>query len=157
MAPERKSFFERLTGSIALSDDEMDNLSTENVVHDHQDMWAETAPIIEEEGELSVDVYQNGNDVIIQAMIAGVKPDDLTISVTRESVTIKGKRERNAETIENGYVVKELYWGAFSRTITLPTEVDTDGVEAIEKHGLITIRLPRLDKARTQKVKVKSI
>lgn len=154
MAPERKSFFERLTGSIALSGDDVDSLTTERVT---DNPWLDTEIGNEEEGELSVDVYQTDNDIIVQAMIAGVKPDDLTISVTRESITLKGKRERSAETVSNGYVIKELYWGAFSRVIALPAEIDTEGVEAIEKHGLITIRLPRIDKAKMAKIRVKSI
>lgn len=109
-----------------------------------------------EEGELSVDVYQSPTHIVIKAMIAGVKPEDLDVSITRDMVTIRGKRERHTEGGNSEYFFEELYWGSFSRTIVLPQEVDIEEAEAIEKHGLLIIRLPKLDKGRQAKLKVKS-
>ena len=89
-------------------------------------------------------------------MIAGVKPDDLDVSITRDMVTIRGKRERHTEGNAGDFFFQELYWGAFSRTIVLPQEVEIEEAEASEKHGLLTVRLPKLDKGRQAKLKVKS-
>jgi HSP20 family protein len=111
----------------------------------------------EEVGELSVDVYETGKEIIIESMIAGVKPEDLQIATTHNSITISGKREANTHVKGDEYIVQELYWGAFSRTVELPNDIDVDAAEAVEKHGLLIIRLPKIDKDRNVKVKVKSI
>ncbi len=113
-------------------------------------------PEEEPAGELAVDVYQTPTHIIIKAMIAGVKPDDLDVSITRDMVTIRGKRERHTEGTAGDFFFQELYWGAFSRTIVLPQEVEIEEAEASEKHGLLVVRLPKLDKGRQAKLKVKS-
>ena len=148
---KRRSFFEKLTGSISINDEE----EAKNDIRPEEPRreW------IEEEGEeaqLTVDVYQTPEEIIIRTMVAGVQPEDLNISISRDMVTIKGKREEVRGVIKDDYFVKELYWGNFSRTVLLPEEVDPQEAEAIEKHGLLTIRLPKIDKERVQKIKVKS-
>ncbi len=110
----------------------------------------------EQEGELTVDVYQNAETVVIKAMIAGVRPEDLDISITRDLVTIRGKREEERTVAEEDFIMKELYWGSFSRAIALPVEIDVDEAEAIEKHGLLILKLPKLDKRKKSKLKVKT-
>ncbi len=143
----KRSFFERLTGSVSLShepENELVNPETEN--------WMNNAA---EEGELTVDVYQNQNEIVIKTMVAGVKPEDLDVSISRDMVTIKGKRENERTIADDDYFHKELYWGSFSRTIVLPQEIDVDAAEAIEKHGLLILRLPKLDKNRSTRLKVR--
>lgn len=145
-----------LSGTISLRRHEPD---TEEVAVGH------TAPETpfsgweqaEGEGELAVDVYQTNDAIIIQAMVAGVSSDELSVSATREMVTIKGKRSAPANIAPTNYFYQELYWGAFSRTILLPSEVEADEVEATERHGLLTIKLPKLDKGRIKTVKIKSL
>jgi HSP20 family protein len=90
-------------------------------------------------------------------MVAGVSAEDLSVSVTREMATIKGKREAPKGISPENYFYQELYWGSFSRTILLPAEVETEDVEATEKHGLLSIKLPKIDKDRKQSVKIKSL
>jgi len=120
----------------------------------------EPTPLTEEleepAGELAVDVYQTPTHIVIKAMIAGVKPEDLDVSITRDMVTVRGKRERHTEGTAGDFFFQELYWGAFSRTIVLPQEVEIEEAEATEKHGLLVVRLPKLDKGRQAKLKVKS-
>lgn len=108
-------------------------------------------------GELSVDVYETPKEIIIEAMIAGVKPEDLHIATTHNSITISGKREANTHIKQDDYIVQELYWGQFSRTVELPNDIAVDDAEAVEKHGLLIVRLPKIDKERNVKVRVKSI
>lgn len=108
-------------------------------------------------GELSVDLYQTDKEIIVEAMVAGVKPQDLHISITRDMVTIRGKREANNTIVDDDYFYRELFWGSFTRTIMLPHEVEIEGAEAVEKHGLLIIRMPKIDKARQSKLTVKSI
>ena len=110
----------------------------------------------EEDGELAVDMYQTPAEIVIKTMVAGVKPEDLDISITRDMVTIRGKRMESYEENENDFFHKELYWGSFSRTIVLPAEVEIEEAEASEKHGLLTLILPKIDKNRQSKLKVRT-
>jgi len=116
-------------------------------------VWTEEES--ETDGELTVDVYQTADMIIVKSMIAGVHPEDLDISITRDSITIHGHREEEKVSREEDYFARELYWGSFSRTIQLPEEVDVDEAEAVEKHGLLILKLPKLDMKRQSKLKVK--
>ena len=111
----------------------------------------------EKDAELTVDVYQTADMIVVKSMIAGVRPEDLDVSITRDTVTIRGKREEERVSSSDDYFIRELYWGSFSRSVTLPEEIDVDESEAIEKHGLLILRLPKLDKKRQSKLKVKTI
>jgi HSP20 family protein len=152
MFKEKRSFFEKLTGGVDLDDQE---IATPPAYEPAQKAnWLEEEP---EEGQLSVDVYETANDIVIKTMVAGVKPDDLDISITREMVTIRGKREEDRTTSSNDFFHQELYWGSFARTIVLPKEVDIESAEAIEKYGLLILKLPKLDKNRETRLKVKGL
>lgn len=109
----------------------------------------------EEEGELTVDIYDKGDAIVIQSTVAGVKPEDLDVSITNDSVTIRGRRERHEEVREDSYYYKELFWGTFSRSVILPEEIEEDMAEAALKHGLLSIRLPKKRRGVVQKLKVK--
>jgi len=148
----KRSFFERLTGSMPADDEEQDMMVEEEET-DEKASWIDEES---DEGELSVDVFQTPDAVIVKAMIAGVKPDNLQISITRDMITVKGKREEEKTVSEEDYYHKELYWGAFARTILLPVEVEPEEAEAVEKHGLLIITLPKIDKKRVAKLRVKS-
>ncbi len=154
MSKDKRSFFERLTGSINIEEEAEVKKSGAPAVGERDNVWIEED---NEEAQLTVDVYQTPNEIIVKSIVAGVKPDDLQISITRDMVTIKGKREENRETVDDDYFHKELYWGSFSRTVMLPQEVNPEEAEAIEKHGLLIVRLPKLDKAKQTKLKVRSI
>jgi len=167
MARDKKSLFEWLTGGGAGDDYSFDDLEVGGSSYASQQSRTikpqkisspePELPAAEEiEGELAVDVYQTPTHIIIKAMIAGVRPEDLDISITRDMVTIRGKRERHTEGTAGDFFFQELYWGAFSRTIVLPQEVEIEEAEATEKHGLLIVKLPKLDKGRQAKLKVKS-
>ncbi len=108
----------------------------------------------EEEGQLTVDVYQTDDEIVIKSTIAGVTADDLDISITNDMVTIKGSRGSEEKIKQSDYYYQELYWGAFSRSIILPEEIDADNAKASMKNGVLTIRLPKLAKSRTKKIKI---
>ncbi|MEK7087012.1 MAG: Hsp20/alpha crystallin family protein [Patescibacteria group bacterium] len=109
----------------------------------------------ESEGQLTVDVFQNPDEIVVQSTVAGVSPDDLEIHITNESVTIRGKRERAEKIEEKDYFYQECFWGSFSRSIILPTEVDSEKSTAVLKNGVLTIKMPKLDRSKTKKLKVK--
>jgi len=109
----------------------------------------------ESEGQLTVDVFQDKDDIVVQSTVAGVNPDDLEISITNESVTIRGKREKTEAVEEKDYFYQECFWGTFSRSIILPQEIDAEKSSASFKNGILTIRMPKLNRLKTRKLKVK--
>lgn len=157
MAKDKRSFFERLTGTVRMNGDDASEPAAKPqrkaLSNGDVSSWIEADTDME--GELTVDVYQTADAIVIKSMIAGVRPEDLDISITRDVVTIRGKREEERIAKEDDYFTRELYWGSFSRTITLPEEIDVDEAEALEKHGLLILKLPKLDKKRQSKLKVK--
>jgi HSP20 family protein len=157
MPNKKRSFFQRLTGSMrAEEEEEIDE--TKNMLN-KLDKKAPSNWIEEEneEAELAVDVYQTATDIVIKTMVAGVKIDNLEITIGRDMATIKGKREEDQSIDEDNYFTKELYWGKFSRTILLPQEVEPEQVDAVEKHGLLTIKIKKVDKEKKNSIKVKSL
>jgi HSP20 family protein len=164
---KKRSFFQKLTGGLSLRDNEEDIFSIEEelprgrkssfVTEDEEDKideeWQEPE---EEASELSVDVYQTNDEIVVKAFAAGVRPEDLDIDIARDMVTISGHRKEGAMAETGDYLTQELFWGSFTRTIMLPEEIDPEQTIATEKNGLIIIRLPKLDKKRRTKVKVKS-
>jgi HSP20 family protein len=154
MENKKRSFFERLTGSISMEEEEEDPKKVYSVKGAKDSNWIEEE---NEEAELSVDVYQTPTDIVIQTMVAGVKPEDLELSISRDMITIRGEREESRTVDEDNYFTKELYWGKFSRTISLPAEVEPEEVEATERHGLLTVKIKKVDKEKKNTVKVRSI
>ena len=109
----------------------------------------------EYEGELSVDVYQSGQNIVVKSTIAGVRPEDLEIYLHNDLLTIRGKRESGKEAGNSDYFYKECYWGGFSRSIILPVEVQADHVDATLKNGILKIVMPIAQKSKLINVKVK--
>jgi len=109
---------------------------------------------LEPEGQLAVDVYQTETDLVLQSAIAGVSPGDLEITIERDILTIKGERKKPFA--ESGdYFSQECYWGPFSRQIILPVEIDPDKIEATLKEGILTIRMPKIQREKKRKIEIK--
>ena len=106
------------------------------------------------EGQLAVDVFQTPESVVVKTAIAGVKPEDIEISINNEVLTIRGKRERDSEVDENDYYYRECYWGVFSRSVVLPVEVLQDKIDAVLKNGVLTITLPKANPQKAVKIKI---
>lgn len=108
----------------------------------------------DQEGQLAIDVYQTETNLVIQSAIAGVKIEDLDISIERDILTIKGERKKPLE--ESGdYFIQECYWGPFSRRLVMPVEVDPDRAEATMRNGILIIQLPKLLKEKKRTIQVK--
>ena len=108
----------------------------------------------EQEGQLAIDIYQTENELVIRSAIAGVKPESVEISFERDIITIRGRREKPFEEKED-YFSQECYWGPFSRELILPVEVDPNLAEAAMKEGILTIRLPKIEREKKKKIIVK--
>ncbi len=169
---KKRSFFERLSGSMPL-DDDFDSYNDDVVAPQDVRRFSiatasqspspvestSRAAVQEEEpadGQLPVDVYQTSSEIVIRAFIAGVRADDINLSISRDMVVIDGSRHERDQVTENDYFIRELFWGTFSRTILLAQEIDVDAAAASSKDGLLSIVLPKLDKSRQTKLKVKA-
>lgn len=108
------------------------------------------------EGQLAVDVFQTKDDVLVKSTIAGVRPEDLDIAINNDMVTIRGVRQQLEQVNEADYFYQECYWGGFSRSIILPVDVHADRAKATLKNGVLTIRIPKVQKTKVQVVRVKT-
>lgn len=117
------------------------DLSKDDLKPDYGD-W----PGLEQEGQLVVDVYQTAKNIVIKSTVAGLRPEDLDISLNNDMITIRGKREKGEEVEEENYFYKECYWGSFSRSIILPAEVKANEIKAELENGILTITLPKVNK-----------
>lgn len=182
MKGRKPSFLEHLTGSRPFVPDELEEEEYQDhkgaqpekelTEHEEELLLSEDAHVeedkeepneeIEEEDEneipgMAVDLYEVDNEIIVQCMIAGVMPENLHISITRKTITIEGKRNEPEGIPDDNYAIRELYWGPFRREIELPHEVDPDKADAVERYGLLIIRLSKFDTKRIQELKVKSV
>ena len=165
----KRSFFDRLSGNAPATDtyDSFDDelpITTPARKEPHKqshETSSRPAPLDDDfpagdEGQLPVDVHQTASDIIVRAFVAGVRPDELSISISRDMVEIEGSRMEREQASGPDYFTRELFWGSFSRAIMLPQEIDVEASSASAKDGLLTIILPKLDKARQTKLRVKS-
>lgn len=170
---KKKSFWKRLTGKeeknkketqsspavakgVQPQADQTSGVADNDVSKPEGDSQSEEWLDKEEyEGQLSVDVYQTASDIVIKSTIAGVKPEDIDISIQNDMITIRGQRQREKEIKDEDYFYQECYWGGFSRSIILPVEVRTDKIDAALKDGVLTVILPKARKSRAITVRVK--
>lgn len=171
MKKKKRTFFERITGSVKM-DEFNDEFEYENEEYDSSPELKRGNEInfpnydenpdgpeesgVVEIGELSVDVINQPDELVIRAIVAGIKPHDLDVQISRDMVTIAGSREDLGEIEEEDYYHRELYWGSFSRNIILPEEIDVEESSAEENHGMLEIHLPKIDKNKKTKLQVKS-
>ena len=121
-----------------------------------KDLTSEKDWLEEYEGQLAIDVYQDDDSVVVKAPIAGVRPEDLEISITDEVVSVKGERKESKEIQKESYFCQECYWGSFSRSYLLPVAVDAEKAQASLKNGILTITIPKQEKTKTRLIKVKT-
>lgn len=170
----KRSFLERLTGSSNIDDQQeyeapMRPLAKIYEEEESEEMIINSAPARrnvaiqdenqstgdDSEGQLTIDVYQTDNDIVIKSTIAGVKPEDLDVTINSDMVSIRGERKNEELVSEDNYYYQECYWGSFSRSVILPVDVLADKAEAAMKNGILTIRLPKADNTKTKKIQVR--
>ncbi len=166
MDNDTKNFFEKLaSGGNSEVDLELDSKTKTKGRKKNNNKEEITAPeeerditdIFEEtEGQLTIDVYQTPTNIVVESAIAGVKPEDIDVSISADSVTVRGKREKE-ETVKGAdYLYQECYWGRFARSVVLPQEIDPDRAQASLKNGVLKIVLPKVDKQKQKKIKIKT-
>ena len=120
-----------------------DNLST-----DHE--WAQSTM-----WGLAVDAVENKDDFIIKASVPGINPDDLDVSYSDATLTIKGEIKSDNEVKENRYHLRERRYGSFSRSISLPTKIKGDAIEASYQNGVLSLRLPKAEEVKPKRIAIK--
>ncbi len=149
MNENTKKIFEKLTQGNTDEGEEIKLIVADDEENSPADIFEES------EGQLAIDVYQTPTSIVVESAIAGVEADELDIEISPESVTIKGTREKNEKIKKDDYLYQECYWGKFARTVILPQEVDSDKANASIKNGILKVILPKLNKSKTKKIKVK--
>lgn len=166
-----EKFFEELAGERRAVDEEMKieltkagaasvvkkpRLAAVDNMNDEEDEAPRSFTASDEpEGQLTIDVYQTPADIVVESAIAGVRPEDIDIHVTNDSITIRGERHREKEAGSEDYFYQECYWGRFSRSVILPQEVDPESASVTFKNGILRVRLPKLNRKKTKRLKVR--
>jgi HSP20 family protein len=119
----------------------------DNVGPDHE--WLPT------QWGLAVDVAENKDDFIVKASVPGIKPDDLDISYADDTLTIRGEIKSDNEYKEDQYHLRERRYGSFSRSISLPTKIKGDAIEASYQDGVVTLRLPKTEEVKPKRIAIK--
>ena len=113
--------------------------------------WDEEEPVA---GQLAVDVYETKEKLVVKGRVAGVNKSDLDVSISDNTLSIRGTLSAgNEEGVEN-YFLQECYWGEFSRSIVLPVPVKEDEIEAMLKDGVLTISFAKVKQDTVKKIEV---
>ncbi len=180
MTKVKKSFLERLTGARTIEEDtyisdrsispsigrydedgeielerEISARSTPQHFSREVQEESQAAELENNEGQLTIDVYQTDTDIVIKSTIAGVKPEDLDVSINNDMLTIRGERKNDEQVMEENYYYQECYWGSFSRSVILPIDVMADKIEASMKNGILTVRMPKAESNKSKKIQVR--
>lgn len=113
--------------------------------------WEEEDPV---PGQLAVDVYETKEKLVVKARTAGVNKQDLDVSISDNTLSIKGTLSAGTEQEVENYFVQECYWGEFSRSITLPVPVKEEEIEAVLKDGVLTISFTKVKQDTVKKIQI---
>ncbi|MGD1996317.1 MAG: Hsp20/alpha crystallin family protein [Anaerolineae bacterium] len=105
---------------------------------------------------LAVDMYETDDALIVKSAVPGVRPEDLDITISGDTLTIKGETKAEEEVREEDYVRRELRYGSFSRSLSLPLPIVADEAQAEFKEGILTLTLPKAEEIRPRSIKVKA-
>lgn len=115
------------------------------------DQWDEDEPVA---GQLAVDVYETKEKLVVKGRVAGVNKNELDVSISDNTLTVKGTLSAGNEDGVENYFLQECYWGEFSRSIVLPVQVKEDEIEAVLKDGVLTISFAKQKQDTVKKIQV---
>ncbi|MBL8101763.1 MAG: Hsp20/alpha crystallin family protein [Anaerolineales bacterium] len=104
----------------------------------------------------AVDMYQTDNEVVVKAALPGIKAEEVQINITGDVLTLKGEVKQQDEVKEKAYHIREQRWGAFERTLVLPSNVVADKAKADFENGILTITLPKAEEAKPKTISIKT-
>jgi HSP20 family protein len=156
---EEEEEYEEVLVDEAEEEDEEENVPVKTPMQPVSDPQTQAQGnwISDYEGQLNIDMYQTKDNVILKSTVAGVRPEDLDITVANDIVTVRGSRKREEDVSQDDYFYQECYWGSFSRSVIVPVDIDSEHIEADLKDGILTVVIPKAAKAKTKKVKVRGL
>jgi HSP20 family protein len=116
--------------------------------------WLSKEPMMEV-GLPAIDLYEERDDVVVKAELPGMEKDNIEVNISDHILTIKGEKKKEEEIKEKNYYRSERAYGSFMRTVELPKDVHADKVRASFKNGVLEVRLPKTEEAKTREIKVK--
>jgi HSP20 family protein len=106
------------------------------------------------EGSLSVDMYETDDSVVVKTAIPGVKAEDIDVSITGDTLTIKAETKEEEEVKRENYLRRERRFGSYCRSVTLPGGLETDKADADYNDGILTLTLPKAEEIKPKSIKV---
>jgi HSP20 family protein len=133
-----------------------DDTQTENQQMPEQPMpeeedWTDDEPVA---GQLAVDVYETREKLVVKGRVAGVNKSELDVSISDNTLSIRGTLSAGSEDGVENYFLQECYWGEFSRSLVLPVPVKEDEIEAVLKDGVLTISFAKVKQDTVKKIEV---
>jgi len=105
---------------------------------------------------MPMDVYQTDNEVVVKTGLSGVKPEDVEITITGDTLSIRGEKKADEKVKREDYIYQEHRYGSFSRTVTLPGGLDSSKAEASFENGVLTLTIPKSEQVKPKQIKVKA-
>lgn len=128
--------------------DAMDRLFQESFIRP-------TSRMLAREGVFPMDVYETDNEFVVKASLPGIKPEDVEITMTGDTLTIKGETKADEEVKQENYYLQERKYGSFVRSVTIPVLVQADKADAKFEHGILTLTLPKAEEVKPRTIRVK--
>jgi HSP20 family protein len=124
-----------------------------------EDSFVRPSHVLTSLGEVAapaLDIYQTPNELVVKAALPGVKPEDVNIDITGETLTVKGEHKAEQEIKKEDYLYQERRYGSFSRSVVLPSGLKPDKTEATMEDGILTLTIPKAEEIKPKAIKVKA-
>ena len=105
---------------------------------------------------MALDVYETKERVVVKAALPGIKPEETEVTITGDTLTIRGESKKENEIKEENYIRKERHFGSFARSVTLPAGLEADKAEATFENGVLTLKIPKSEQVKPKSIKVKA-
>ena len=105
---------------------------------------------------LAIDVYETKDDVVVKAALPGIKPEELDVTITGNTLSISGESKEENEVKDKNYIRQERRYGSFSRTVTLPNGLKGDKVDATFENGMLTLKIPKAEQIKPKSIKIQA-
>ncbi len=136
---------------------EMDTMRREIERLFDESLFRREFPFLDKEvAAMPLDIYEEGNHILVKASIPGLKPEDIKVEVRGDVLRIHGEAKKEEEKKDRNYHLREHRYTRFERSVVLPSEVQTDKAEAVFENGLLTLTLPKTEIAKAKAIPIKT-
>ena len=106
--------------------------------------------------DLAIDMYETKDDVVVKAALPGIKPEQVEVTITGDTLSIRGESTEENEVREENYLRKERRFGSFCRSVVLPSGIKADKADAMFENGVLTLKIPKAEETKAKTIKVKT-